>query len=105
MSFDLSAENEIIIKKILIDFLSTRKKFSVFVFGSRATGKNKKYSDIDLWIESEPELLQNEITNLMDIFEQSDLTIKVDIVTEETCLLVYKERILKEKVLWFKNQI
>ncbi|MGZ3634290.1 MAG: nucleotidyltransferase domain-containing protein, partial [Parachlamydiaceae bacterium] len=65
----------------------------------------KKYSDIDLWIESEPELLQNEITNLMDIFEQSDLTIKVDIVTEETCLRVYKERILKEKVLWFKNQI
>lgn len=105
INFSLSPENESTLKTILLNVLGAKKNYSVYVFGSRATGKNKKYSDIDLWIESEPELSQSEISNLLDLLEMSDLSIKADIVTPSTCLPEYLNRIQQERILWFKAQI
>ena len=91
------------IKNILIRGLALKRTYQVYVFGSRSLGKNKKYSDIDIWIESSPSLTQEELAKIRDEFSESDLPIKVDIVTPETCLPEYKKSILESQQLWFEH--
>lgn len=87
------------VKDILTSSLQ-QKEFQVFIFGSRATGKDRKYSDLDLWIEAKPTLTENEKSHLLLAFEESDLPIKIDIITPESCLDAYCKRILRERKLW-----
>lgn len=84
--------------------LSSKKNYSVCIFGSRAFGKEKKYSDLDIWIDSTPDFSKVELTSCHTLFEESDLPIKVDIVTPKTCLEDYKPNIERQKVLWFEKK-
>ena len=45
----MSKKAELEIKKIIFQFLNP-KEYQVFIFGSRAKGKAKKYSDYDIGI-------------------------------------------------------
>lgn len=56
------------------------KMSKVFIFGSRATGTNRKYSDIDLGLQSESEIPFMAKIKLEDEFENSNLPYKVDVV-------------------------
>lgn len=98
--FGLSKEQLFEIKKIIVENFKGHS-LAVFVFGSRATGKYRQYSDLDLWIDSTPELSSEEINNLRVKFEESNLPIKIDIVTKTTCLQEYLPRINTEKKSWF----
>jgi predicted nucleotidyltransferase len=98
-NFGLSIDQYKILESELINLLKNKISYKVFVFGSRAKGSERKYSDIDLWIESIPSLTTAEISDFLDSVEQSDLVIKVDLVTPESCLEQYKSRIMSEMVL------
>ena len=52
----------------------------VWVFGSRATGQSKKYSDLDLCIKANHSLGLDVMSALAEDFSESDLPWKVDIV-------------------------
>lgn len=52
----------------------------VFIFGSRATGKNRKYSDVDLGILSKFEIPVTTKFDLEEDFDQSNLPYRVDVV-------------------------
>ena len=52
----------------------------VWVFGSRATGQSKKYSDLDLCIKANHPLGLDVMSALAEDFSESDLPWKVDIV-------------------------
>ena len=52
----------------------------VHVFGSRATGRCKPWSDLDLVIEAPEALPLSLIARLAEAFEESDLHWKVDLV-------------------------
>ncbi|MBL7670655.1 MAG: nucleotidyltransferase domain-containing protein [Bdellovibrionaceae bacterium] len=91
------------IKSILLSELEAKLHYVLFVFGSRATSQFRKYSDLDLWIESSPRLTARELSDLHEKFEESDLAIKVDLVTPENCLPVYLPQIGSEKKLWFEK--
>lgn len=52
----------------------------VWVFGSRATGKAKKYSDLDLAIFSDKPLTFAVLGRLGEDFSESDLPFRVDVV-------------------------
>ena len=86
------------VKASLNDFLKLKKNYKIFVFGSRAKGSERQYSDLDLWIDSEPELTDVEISTFAEKIELSDLPIKIDVVTDRTCLAEYRGRILSERV-------
>lgn len=103
MSSPLGLDSSVLaaIKKILLDSLKDRSQLSVSFFGSRANGKYKQYSDLDLWIECRPSLSLRDKTKLLEQFEESDLAITIDIVTPETCLPEYLPQIQNEKKLWF----
>jgi predicted nucleotidyltransferase len=53
---------------------------AVFVFGSRATGTARRYSDVDLALRADQPLDGETLSRLRDALSQSDLTIKVDLV-------------------------
>ena len=50
----------------------------VRVFGSRASGKPKPFSDIDLVMMTTQVAKASEIAQIKEAFSESDLTIKVD---------------------------
>jgi type I restriction enzyme S subunit len=99
-SFGLKQEELSIVETILAPFLLTKKSYAVSVFGSRSQEKLKKYSDLDLWIQSDPPLNFQELAALRDQFEESELPFKVDLVTPENCLAEYQSRIQSELVSW-----
>jgi predicted nucleotidyltransferase len=67
-NWGLSQDNLQLIVNILKKFLTGKSKFEVYIFGSGAKNKNRKYSDFDLWIDSAPELSANEISGLREDF-------------------------------------
>jgi predicted nucleotidyltransferase len=99
-NFGLNSNQMILIKGFLEDLLKNKTQSKVFVFGSRVKGRERKYSDLDLWVETVPELSDTEIADFIEKVNSSDLSIKIDIVTPRTCLDAYKDRISNEKVLW-----
>jgi predicted nucleotidyltransferase len=54
--------------------------FSVQVFGSRAKGTPKRYSDLDLAFKGDEPLTLSQVADLQDAFSESDLPFKVDVV-------------------------
>lgn len=72
-----TAEKEI--KNILQKFIDF-KKSKVFVFGSRAKGKARKFSDYDIGIIDQKPLDLEKISLIKGEFEESDLPYRVDIV-------------------------
>lgn len=50
------------------------------MFGSRATGRARRYSDLDLAIDAGRRLTLDEIAGLTEAFSDSDLPYKVDLI-------------------------
>jgi uncharacterized protein len=75
---DIRPEDHKIVLSILRAYLPATA--SVFVFGSRAVGRTKRASDLDLAIDVGGPLSQTQASNLAEAFEESDLPYKVDIV-------------------------
>ena len=75
---DIRSNDLKIVQQILADALPKNAK--VWVFGSRATWKTKRSSDLDLAIDAGRALTRNENSALADAFDESDLPYKVDVV-------------------------
>lgn len=67
------------IKKIIFKHLSS-KKYKVFVFGSRATGRARKWSDYDIGIMGEEEAPFSILASLSEELENSNIPVNVDVV-------------------------
>jgi type I restriction enzyme S subunit len=74
---DLKPEHRIIVCDILACHLPGRE---VRIFGSRANGTAKPYSDIDLVIMGNEPLPVTTMRILRDAFDDSDLPFQVDLV-------------------------
>jgi predicted nucleotidyltransferase len=66
-----------LVQSILNTWLPTRE---VRMFGSRARGKPKPYSDLDLVIMGDTPLPLSTLSQLQDAFANSDLPWRVDVV-------------------------
>ena len=72
-------ETEKEIKKIIFHFLNPLE-YKVFIFGSRASGKAKKFSDYDVGIKGEKAIPGHIKVMIEEALEESDIPQKVDIV-------------------------
>ncbi len=72
---------------------------SVFVFGSRALGMHRPYSDVDLLLENWSCL---SASKLADALEESDLPYKFDLVRSELLSEAYAAEVHREKRLLVK---
>ncbi len=66
----------------------------IYLFGSRAEGREKLYSDIDLAIETQEDIKQK-IVLLKEILENSNLPYKVDVVNLKDA--PYLKKTVKQK--------
>ena len=71
----------------------------VWVFGSRATGHARPFSDLDLLLTQPRGLSWLQRADLRDAFEASELPFKVDVVEAEGLSGATKERVNAERVL------
>ena len=71
----------------------------VRAFGSRVTGKAKKFSDLDLVVMGENPLSLSVVAALAEDFTESDLPFKVDVVDWATTKEAFREIIEKEYVV------
>lgn len=78
------------------------QKLKVYVFGSRARGDYKKYSDIDLLVEAEPLMNSRQRRLVIDFYEDSDLPIKVDLVLKEDLVDSFRPSVESDKKLIFE---
>jgi predicted nucleotidyltransferase len=94
--FSLSPEQDALILRILAQHLADRRG-TVYVFGSRAKGTARKYSDVDLLLELDPPAEAKLLGDLADAFEESSLPFTVDVVSFSELNLHYKDEILKTR--------
>lgn len=69
-------------KRLVLDILRANlpQSTKAWVFGSRATGRARRYSDLDLAIDAGRRLTLDELARLAEAFSDSDLSHKVDLV-------------------------
>jgi predicted nucleotidyltransferase len=78
LHIDLPADRTRLVLSILRAHLPPNTQ--AWVFGSRATGRARRYSDLDLAIDAGRCLTLDEIGRLTEAFSDSDLPYRVDIV-------------------------
>lgn len=71
----------------------------VWIFGSRATGKHRTYSDLDVLYHAPIALPLNFIGQIQEQLEESNLPIKVDLVALQDLAESYRDRVLAERVV------
>jgi predicted nucleotidyltransferase len=69
-----------------------------WVFGSRVTGRARRYSDLDLAIDAGRRLTLDETARMAEAFSDSDLPYKVDVVDWHAADDQFRRAIASERV-------
>jgi len=91
---DLKDEQLTLIKTTLHKHLPSDA--TVLLFGSRATGTAKPYSDIDLCIHASKPLSLEVLASMASEFEDSSLPFKVDMIDWHAIDDVFKKIIIRD---------
>ena len=98
---DVTPEQSKIIQLILQTNLPSHS--TVWIFGSRAIKAKKKFSDLDLAIDSKNILPLSIIASLEHAFSESDLPYKVDVVDLNNINDSFRNKIDPDRVLFWEN--
>ncbi len=71
---------------------------SVYVFGSRATGRSRYLSDLDLLLDRTEPLSRKIMSELIEAFDESDLPIEVDVVDLSAVSETFRKRVIAERI-------
>ena len=93
---DLPRGHERLVLNVLRAHLPPNTK--AWVFGSRATGRARRYSDLDLAIDAGRRLTLDETASLAEAFSDSDLPYRVDVVDWHTIDDRWRQTIVTERV-------
>ena len=85
----------------IIDDILKKYPYSFYVYGSRSTGKQQKFSDLDLCVIDET-ITQSQIFDLKDEFEESDLPFTVDVTLWSEMSKDFQKLIRQDFQLWPK---
>lgn len=98
---DVSPHHLRLIQKILHQHLPSH--VTVWVFGSRAKKATKKFSDLDLLIDTDKPLSAKTMAKLRHDFTESLLPYKVDLIDSTTISDSFRDRINIDKVVIWKG--
>lgn len=87
------------IRRILCQKLHGQK-VRIYLFGSRACGDARETSDIDIAILPCEFLLPELLSEIREALEESRIPFQVDLVNLAETDHAFRERILKEGILW-----
>ena len=88
-----------IVKQIVLQHIDS-KEFKVFLFGSRACGNSKKFSDIDVGILGNKEVSAIKKFDIEQAIDDSIVPFKVDIVDFFYANSKFKTEALKQIIEW-----
>jgi|GEM_PF-346527 len=104
-SFGLKPSEIDLIKKYLQKHFGSIPDVKVFLFGSRAKGSHKPFSDIDLAIKSKSSEIKNKIALFKEDWDNSNLPYKVDISEWRDLYKPYLPEINKtKKSFWVPSE-
>lgn len=92
----IAPEHWEIVSKLLLKHLPDKE---IWAFGSRATGKARQYSDLDLAVISNEPLSITVSAALAEDFTESDLPWKVDIIDWATTSESFREVICQVRIV------
>jgi predicted nucleotidyltransferase len=81
-------------QKAIVAGIVSKYPYAFYVFGSRATGKAKAFSDLDL--ATEKNLSPPEKAMILTEFEESNLPFKVDLISLDSISASFKSHIGKD---------
>ena len=96
LHIDLSADHRRLVLNVLRANLPQSSK--VWVFGSRTTGRARRYSDLDLAIDAGRRLTLDETARLSEAFSESDLPYRVDLVDWHDTKDRWRQAIVADRV-------
>ncbi|SJM92414.1 conserved hypothetical protein [Crenothrix polyspora] len=79
-------------------------EYPVWAFGSRVKGTAKAYSDLDLAIITQQPLSLTKMAAFKEAFDESNLSIRVDVVDWVTASEVFRKIIEQDKVVVQKGR-
>lgn len=97
-SFGLTSLELNEVKKLFQQFFGDVSDAKIYLFGSRAKGTHKPYSDIDLVIKTKSKDINNKIPLFIEAWEKSNLPYKVDFSKWDDLYQKYLPQIKKEKI-------
>jgi type I restriction enzyme S subunit len=97
MAVDLTPQQMHLVREILDKHLAGSGA-AVYAFGSRATGKARKFSDLDLAVDHPNGIPERVSLALKDAFEESDFPYFVDVVDYQRCDGPFQGIIAKTKI-------
>jgi uncharacterized protein len=101
--FGLSQQQLDLIREIFQRRIDGHVTLKVWIFGSRARGTHRPYSDLDLLLEATPPLSETYLDRLNEDFEESELPYKVDLVPQEKLLDAYRGQVMTERKPLFQE--
>lgn len=100
-NIDITPHDWSVVKHILLMYVPY---YDVWAFGSRATWTAKAYSDLDLAVITDVRFSLANVAHLQVAFEESDLSIKVDVVDWSATSDAFRKIISKTAVVVHKAQ-
>jgi len=100
MPVQLDAESLAEVKRILASYVPT---VEVWVFGSRATGAAKRFSDLDIALQGDAPIAYQTLSKLKHAFSESDLPMRVDVVDWNALDEEFREAIAAQRVPLFDD--
>lgn len=70
----------------------------IWIFGSRATGSHKPFSDVDICVKSSAILPDHKMSELKHAFQESNLPFKVDLIDHYAISEDFRKLILKTAI-------
>ena len=90
------------IKDTIYKYVSP-SEYQVFLFGSRATGNNAKWSDFDVGIMGKEVLPYSKLEQIEHELEDSNIPYRVDVVDFARASDKFKRIALGKIILWTRN--
>ena len=97
MTFGLSEKHFQIVQDLAINPLKLQGAH-IWIFGSRARGDHRPFSDLDILFKANRPLPSGLLGKINESLEESHLPIKVDIVEESDLAESYKENVFRDRV-------
>lgn len=92
----LTEKEASIVKEILNPYL---EKYDFYFYGSRVKGNYRKLSDLDILVQTNSEIDFNDIDDIREKFDNSDLSFIVNLaydVEDKFCALIEKDLVKVE---------
>jgi len=94
LTHDLETARQIVLERL------KGYRVRVYLFGSRAIGKARRYSDIDVAVLPLETVPGHVLSDIREALEECNILYEVDVVNLSEVDEKFRQRVLKEGVLW-----